>query len=115
MGLINKFKICVFRKIRRIQSLNQRSLFRCLACFTSQPVKMYVVRYLDEILVITSGSKMFSLKMLTMDLKHWVLKYLEGGLELKVDRMKTLTTLCLQMWTECCLFCCSFLCNWLRF
>ncbi|GMY19121.1 nuclear intron maturase 3, mitochondrial-like [Fagus crenata] len=47
-------------------------------------VKMYVVRYLDEILVITSGSKM-----LTMDLKNWALKYLEGSLELKVDRMKT--------------------------
>ena len=32
-----------------------------------KPVKMYVVRYLDEILVITSGSKM-----LTMDFKNWV-------------------------------------------
>ncbi|GMY19740.1 nuclear intron maturase 3, mitochondrial-like [Fagus crenata] len=49
-----------------------------------KPVKIFVVRYLDEILVITSGSKM-----LTMDLKNWALKYLEGSLELKVDRMKT--------------------------
>uniref|UniRef100_A0A2N9G9L3 Domain X domain-containing protein n=1 Tax=Fagus sylvatica TaxID=28930 RepID=A0A2N9G9L3_FAGSY len=49
-----------------------------------KPVKMFVVRYLDEILVITSGSKM-----LTMDLKNWALKYLEGSLELKVDKMKT--------------------------
>ncbi|KAK4580834.1 hypothetical protein RGQ29_024472 [Quercus rubra] len=49
-----------------------------------KPVKMYVVRYLDEILVITSGSKM-----LTMDFKNWVLKYLEGRLDLKVDEMKT--------------------------
>ncbi|GMY19723.1 nuclear intron maturase 3, mitochondrial-like [Fagus crenata] len=49
-----------------------------------KPLKMYVVRYLDEILVITSGSKI-----LTMDLKNWALKYLEGSLELKVDRMKT--------------------------
>lgn len=49
-----------------------------------KPLKIYVVRYLDEILVITSGSKM-----LMMDLKNWFLKYLEGRLELKVDRMKT--------------------------
>ena len=48
-----------------------------------KPVKMYVVRYLDEILVITSG-----LKMLTMDFKNWVLKYLEGRLVLRVDKMK---------------------------
>nr|XP_023918690.1 nuclear intron maturase 3, mitochondrial-like [Quercus suber] len=49
-----------------------------------KPVKMYVVRYLDEILVITSGSKM-----LTMDFKNWVLKYLEVRLDLRVDKMKT--------------------------
>ena len=49
-----------------------------------KPMKMYVVRYLDEILVITSGSKM-----LTMDFKNWVLKYLEGRLVLRVDKMKT--------------------------
>ncbi|EXB93987.1 Putative COX1/OXI3 intron 2 protein [Morus notabilis] len=49
-----------------------------------KPVKIYAVRYLDEILVTTSGSKM-----LTMDLKNWVVKYLEGRLELKVDRVKT--------------------------
>ncbi|KAE8650134.1 hypothetical protein Csa_009531 [Cucumis sativus] len=48
------------------------------------PVKIYAVRYLDEILVITSGSKM-----LTMELKSQVLKYLEGNLELEVDRMNT--------------------------
>lgn len=49
-----------------------------------KPVKIYAVRYLDDILVITSGSKV-----LTMDLKNWVLKYLEERLELKVDRVKT--------------------------
>ncbi|XWS65361.1 hypothetical protein CRYUN_Cryun05aG0106000 [Craigia yunnanensis] len=43
-----------------------------------------VVRYLDEILVITSGSKM-----LTRELKDWVLDFLEGNLGLKVDRVKT--------------------------
>ncbi|KAL9256569.1 Nuclear intron maturase 3, mitochondrial-like protein [Drosera capensis] len=40
-------------------------------------------RYLDEILVITSGSKV-----LTMDLKNWVVRYLEE-LDLKVDKLKT--------------------------
>ncbi|XP_023544815.1 nuclear intron maturase 3, mitochondrial [Cucurbita pepo subsp. pepo] len=48
------------------------------------PVKIYAVRYLDEILVITSGSKM-----LIMELKSQVLRYLEGNLELEVDRMNT--------------------------
>ncbi|GMN55484.1 hypothetical protein TIFTF001_024603 [Ficus carica] len=49
-----------------------------------KPVRMYAVRYLDEILVITSGSKT-----LTMDLKNWAVRYLEEKLELKVDRVKT--------------------------
>ncbi|XAR68446.1 hypothetical protein NMG60_11003558 [Bertholletia excelsa] len=49
-----------------------------------KPLKLYVVRYLDEILVITSGTKM-----LTMDLKNKVIKFLEKNLELKVDRLKT--------------------------
>ncbi|KAL6138032.1 hypothetical protein ACLB2K_063320 [Fragaria x ananassa] len=49
-----------------------------------KPVKIYAVRYLDEILVMTSGSKM-----LTMDLKNWVVNYLEGSLELMVDKVKT--------------------------
>ncbi|THG05481.1 nuclear intron maturase 3, mitochondrial [Camellia sinensis] len=49
-----------------------------------KPLKIYVVRYLDEILVITSGTKL-----LTMDLKNRVVKYLENNLELRVDRVKT--------------------------
>ncbi|TXG70266.1 hypothetical protein EZV62_005201 [Acer yangbiense] len=49
-----------------------------------KPLKIYAVRYLDEILVITSGSKT-----LTMDLKTRVLKFLEENLELNVDRVKT--------------------------
>ncbi|EEF28708.1 nuclear intron maturase 3, mitochondrial [Ricinus communis] len=49
-----------------------------------KPLKVYAIRYLDEILVITSGSKM-----LTMDLKSKVLKFLEEKLELKVDRIET--------------------------
>lgn len=49
-----------------------------------KPVKLYAARYLDEILVIISGSKM-----LTRDLKGRVLDFLEGNLGLKVDRVKT--------------------------
>ncbi|XP_042514810.1 nuclear intron maturase 3, mitochondrial [Macadamia integrifolia] len=49
-----------------------------------KPVKMYAIRYLDEILVITSGSKP-----LTIDLMNQIVEFLEGILELKVDRLKT--------------------------
>ncbi|GLT51234.1 hypothetical protein SLA2020_246570 [Shorea laevis] len=49
-----------------------------------KPEKIYAVRYLDEILVITSGSKMSIL-----DLKNQILKFLEVNLDLKVDRVKT--------------------------
>ncbi|CAN8257212.1 unnamed protein product [Cochlearia groenlandica] len=49
-----------------------------------KPINVYAVRYLDEILVITSGSKM-----LTMDLKKRVLDMLEQSLDLKVDRVNT--------------------------
>ncbi|KAL5998072.1 hypothetical protein ACLOJK_009007 [Asimina triloba] len=49
-----------------------------------KPVKLFSVRYLDEILVITSGSKL-----MTMNLKDQVVRYLEGNLELKVNRLGT--------------------------
>ncbi|XVE95831.1 hypothetical protein REPUB_Repub02eG0167500 [Reevesia pubescens] len=49
-----------------------------------KPVKLSAVRYLDEIFVITSGSKM-----LTRELKDRVSDFLEGNLGLKVDRIKT--------------------------
>lgn len=49
-----------------------------------KPLKIYAVRYLDEMLVITSGTKM-----LTMDLKSRLIKYLEERLDLQVDRGKT--------------------------
>ncbi|KAL4312274.1 hypothetical protein GQ457_01G004890 [Hibiscus cannabinus] len=49
-----------------------------------KPVKVYAVRYLDEILVITSGSKV-----LARELKDRVLDVLEGDLGLKVNRVKT--------------------------
>ncbi|KAJ6807116.1 uncharacterized protein M6B38_173515 [Iris pallida] len=47
-----------------------------------KPVRVHAVRYLDELLVITSGSKL-----LTMDIKERILKYIENKLELKVDRL----------------------------
>ncbi|PSS01759.1 COX1/OXI3 intron 2 protein [Actinidia chinensis var. chinensis] len=49
-----------------------------------KPLKIYAVRYLDEILVITSGSKM-----LTMDLKNRVVNFLDKNFDLRVDRVKT--------------------------
>ncbi|KAJ0243955.1 Nuclear intron maturase 3 [Hirschfeldia incana] len=49
-----------------------------------KPVNIYAVRYLDEILLITSGSKM-----LTMELKKRVVDVLEERLDLRVDRVNT--------------------------
>lgn len=49
-----------------------------------KPVKIYAVRYLDEILIITSGTKMF-----TMDLLKKVMKHLELNLELQVNKLST--------------------------
>lgn len=49
-----------------------------------KPLKIYVVRYLDEILVITSGTKI-----LTMDMKNRIIRFLVQDLGLKVDRVKT--------------------------
>lgn len=47
-------------------------------------VRVYAVRYFDEILLITSGSKMF-----TIGIRDQVLQILEGELELKVDKVGT--------------------------
>ncbi|XP_071720573.1 nuclear intron maturase 3, mitochondrial [Rutidosis leptorrhynchoides] len=49
-----------------------------------KPLKVYAVRYLDEILVITSGSKGLTLK-----LKNLVVQYLEKNLVLEIDKVKT--------------------------
>nr|XP_043610968.1 nuclear intron maturase 3, mitochondrial [Erigeron canadensis]XP_043610969.1 nuclear intron maturase 3, mitochondrial [Erigeron canadensis] len=49
-----------------------------------KPLKVYAVRYLDEILVITSGSKG-----LTVKLKNLVVQFLEKNLVLAVDKEKT--------------------------
>ncbi|KAL6873382.1 hypothetical protein ACP4OV_013464 [Aristida adscensionis] len=46
------------------------------------PVRVYAVRYLDEILVVTSGSKM-----LTIEIRDRIIAALEKDLELKVDRL----------------------------
>jgi len=50
-----------------------------------KPVKVYALRYLDEILVATSGGS----KLLAMDLKMKVVKSLELGLSLRVDKLNT--------------------------
>lgn len=49
-----------------------------------KPIRVYAVRYLDEILVVTSGSKLF-----TMNVKDRILNYVEKELELKVDNLKS--------------------------
>ncbi|XP_061345046.1 nuclear intron maturase 3, mitochondrial [Gastrolobium bilobum] len=49
-----------------------------------KPVKVYAVRYLDEILIATSGTKM-----LTMELMTGVVRSLELGLGLHVDKVNT--------------------------
>lgn len=49
-----------------------------------KPLKIYAVRYLNEILIITSGTKI-----LTMDLKNRLVKFLEQNLDLNVDRTRT--------------------------
>lgn len=46
------------------------------------PVRVYAVRYLDEMLVVTSGSKM-----LTIEVRDRILAILERDLEVKVDRL----------------------------
>lgn len=46
------------------------------------PVRVYAVRYLDDILVVTSGSKM-----LTLEIRDRVIAALERDLEVKVDRL----------------------------
>ncbi|CAK8562265.1 unnamed protein product [Lathyrus sativus] len=50
-----------------------------------KPVKVYAVRYLDEILVATSGGS----KLMAMDLKVKVVKTLELDLSLHVDKLNT--------------------------
>ncbi|CAJ1962499.1 unnamed protein product [Sphenostylis stenocarpa] len=49
-----------------------------------KPVKVYAVRYLDEIVVATSGSKMMA-----TELRKGVVKSLELGLGLRVDKVNT--------------------------
>ncbi|KAI0493408.1 hypothetical protein KFK09_023524 [Dendrobium nobile] len=48
-----------------------------------KPVRVYAVRYLDEALIVTSGSKL-----LTIDIKNRIFKYVEGNMNLKVDKLK---------------------------
>ncbi|KQK16914.1 nuclear intron maturase 3, mitochondrial [Brachypodium distachyon] len=47
------------------------------------PVRVYAARYLDEMMVVTSGSS----KMLTLEVRDRILTVLEKDLEVKVDRL----------------------------
>lgn len=49
-----------------------------------KPLKIYAVRFLDEILIVTSGTKM-----MTLELKNKVVKLLERDLDLRVDKSTT--------------------------
>ncbi|CAA0829853.1 RNA-directed DNA polymerase (reverse transcriptase [Striga hermonthica] len=49
-----------------------------------KPLKIYAIRYLNEILIVTSGSKM-----LTLDLKNLIVDFLTRDLDLNVDKSKT--------------------------
>ncbi|KAK6941737.1 Reverse transcriptase domain [Dillenia turbinata] len=89
--LLNVYFDVFDKKIQELRLSNNRSnpkldskeIVSSMSIFQN-PVKIYAIRYLDEILVIMSGSKL-----LTMDLKNWVVKFLEENLGLKVDRLKT--------------------------
>ncbi|KAK8967008.1 hypothetical protein KSP40_PGU022143 [Platanthera guangdongensis] len=49
-----------------------------------KPIRVYALRYLDEVLIATSGSKL-----LTIDIKTSILKYVENKMDLKVDKLNT--------------------------
>ncbi|KAH9303627.1 hypothetical protein KI387_008031 [Taxus chinensis] len=55
-----------------------------LPVYFYKPIKVYACRYLDEILIATSGSKE-----LTLELKNRVIVFLEDNLKLRVDQSKT--------------------------
>ncbi|KAK6945201.1 hypothetical protein RJ641_026303 [Dillenia turbinata] len=76
--------IAVFRFPHREMKVCNFLIWRSCWCGKAYSHQIYAVRYMDEILVITSGSKL-----LTMDLKNWVIKFLEENLGLRVDRLKT--------------------------
>lgn len=48
------------------------------------PLRVYAVRYFDDILLITSGSKLF-----TADLKNKLVYFLETNLNLRIDKQRT--------------------------
>lgn len=47
-----------------------------------KPVRVYAVRYFDEVLVVTSGSKL-----LTIGIKDRILQYVENNMNLKADKL----------------------------
>ncbi|CAA7401615.1 unnamed protein product [Spirodela intermedia] len=74
---LQDLRLHVQRQNPRILPVDGRTVFH-------NPVRLYAVRYLDELLVITSGSKTF-----TMNVKERVIRYLESNLDLKVNRLDT--------------------------
>ncbi|XP_057546493.1 nuclear intron maturase 3, mitochondrial [Amaranthus tricolor] len=76
------------RKIQRIRLRmnDENPKFDCVNdVVVYNPLKVYAVRYYDNIMLIISGPKIVG-----MDLLNWVVKYLEEELELKVDRLRTI-------------------------
>ncbi|XP_075491427.1 nuclear intron maturase 3, mitochondrial [Primulina tabacum] len=49
-----------------------------------KPLTIHAVRFLDEILIVTSGTKI-----MTLELKNKVVKFLEHDLDLRVDKLST--------------------------
>ncbi|XP_020109316.1 uncharacterized protein LOC109724798 [Ananas comosus] len=77
---IQKIREEVHKRNPRLRSLPNEEDSRVF----HRPIRVYAVRYLDEILVVTSGSKLF-----TMNIKDRILKLLEGELELIIDKLGT--------------------------
>ena len=80
--LLNIYFNGLDRDLRELR-LEVRQQYPRIAIFHN-PVRLYVVRYLDEILMISSGSKM-----LAMEAKERVVKFLEENLDLKVNKSET--------------------------
>ncbi|KAG0475912.1 hypothetical protein HPP92_012753 [Vanilla planifolia] len=89
--LVNIYLSGLDKEIQDIRSLVHRSHPRCKELEREQdsmvfhkPVRVYAVRYLDELLIVTSGSKL-----LTMDIKDRILTYVEDNMGMKVDKLQT--------------------------
>ncbi|PKA54635.1 hypothetical protein AXF42_Ash000470 [Apostasia shenzhenica] len=89
--LINIYFDGLDRELQEIRAQVHRKNPRLLGFETKEdsrvfhkPVRVYALRYLDELLIVTSGSKL-----LTMDIKDRILKRVEDVMELRVDKLMT--------------------------